>query len=185
MEAKGTAVETLPRFVMNRFGKEYLNRWMDSLSEEAREEFSNGILSFQWYPLKGLLVDPTLRLCELLYGSDLEGAVEVGRFSAEYALKGIYKLFVRLGSPESLIKRASTILPTYYRPCAMEVVEVSNGGGTVRITDFREMHPIVELRIKGWMEKALKISGCNDINITISKSLTNNDAYTEFVARYD
>jgi hypothetical protein len=185
MEVKGTAVEILPKFVVKRFGKEYLNRWKDLLSEEAREEFSSGILSSRWYPLKSLLVDPTSRLGELLYGSDLIGALEIGRFSAEYALKGVYKLFVKLGSPETLIARASTILPTYYRPCAMEVVEVSSGRGTVRITDFAEMHPIIELRIKGWIEKALELSGCNNINVAIPRSLTNNDPYTELVARYE
>ena len=184
MEAKGTAVEILPKFVVSRFGKEYLNRWMNLLSEEAREEFSKGIISYQWYPLKSVLVDPTLRLCEHLYGS-YQGALEVGRFSAEHALRGVYKLFVKLGSPEFVIKRASSILPTYYRPCAAEVVEVSKGRATVRITDFEEMHTIIELRIKGWMEKALEISGCDNINITISKSLTKNDPYTEFVGIYD
>ncbi len=184
MEAKGRALEILPKFVVSRFGKESLNRWMNLLSEEARKEFSRGIVSSQWYPLKSFLVDPTLRLCEHFYGS-YQGALEVGRFSAEYALKGVYKLFVKWGSPEFVIRRASTILPTYYRPCAAEVVEVSKGRGTVRITDFREMHPIIELRIKGWMEKALEISGCKNIDITIPKSLTNNDPYTEFVGRYD
>ncbi|MDY6987824.1 MAG: hypothetical protein SWQ30_07175 [Thermodesulfobacteriota bacterium] len=184
MEAKGTALEVLPRFILTRFGRESLDKWMRSLPRQARLEFGEGILSFRWYPLKTLLVDPTLILCELFYGGDFEGALEVGRFSAEYALKGIYKLFVRVRSPEFLIRRAKNILPTYYRPSAMEVIEMSRGRCTLRVTDFREMDEVIELRIKGWMEKAMEISGGKLIDLSIPKSLTKNDPYTDFVVTY-
>jgi hypothetical protein len=184
VEAKGTAIEILPKFILNRFGKDALDKWMSSLPREAKAEFSEGILSFRWYPLKTFLVDPTLILCQLFYGGHFEGALDVGRYSAEYALKGIYKLFIRVRSPEFLIRRAKTILPTYYRPSAMEVVEVSRGRCTLRITDFREMDEIIELRIKGWMEKALAISGGRILDISIPKSLTKNDPHTDFVLTY-
>ena len=184
MDAKGSAVEILPKFIMNTFGKDSFNRWLNSLPPKAKAEFSDGILSFRWYPLRSLLVLPTQRFCELFYDGDLKGALEVGRFSADYALKGVYKLFVRVRSPEFLIKRAHKILPTYYRPCAMELVEISSSRSTLRITEFEEMDEVIELRMKGWMEKALEISGATNVNISIPKSLTKNDPYTDFVGTY-
>ena len=185
MEAKGTAIEILPKFVVSRFGRESLEEWISTLPIEARGEFSDGILSFRWYPLKDMLVVPTLRVCQLFYNGNTRGALEIGRFSAEYALRGIYKLFLKVRSPEFLMQRASRILPTYYKPSAMEVVETSRGRTTVRITDFKEMDEIIELRIKGWIEKALEIAGGRNITCSISQSLTKNDPYTDFVVTYE
>jgi len=184
MEAKGTAIEILPKFVVSRFGRESLGKWISSLPVAAREEFSDGILSFRWYPLKDMLVVPTLRVCQLFYDGDTRGALEIGRFSAEYALKGIYKLFLKVRSPEFLMQRASRILPTYYKPSAMEMVEASKGRATVRVTDFKEMDEIIELRIKGWIEKAVEIAGGRNITCSIPQSLTNNDPHTDFVVTY-
>ena len=39
---------------------------------------------------------------------------------------------------------------------------------------------VIEYRIAGWIEKALEISGCKDISVEITKSMTQNDALTEF-----
>jgi hypothetical protein len=184
MEAKGTAIEILPKFVEDRFGPGSLKEWISVLPEEARREFSDGILSFRWYPLKTILVVPTLRVCQLFYDGDTRGALDIGRFSAEYALKGIYKVFLKVRSPEFLIDRASRILPTYYRPSAMEVVEASEGRCTLRVTDFQEMDEVIELRIKGWIEKAGEIAGGRNIACSIRESLTKSSPHTDFVVTY-
>jgi len=181
MEVKGTAVEILPKFVAARFGDEAVKKWIDSLSPNAKKEFSGSIFSFKWYPVKEMLVEPTLKVCELFYKNDLSGAYDIGEYSAEYALKGIYKAFVKFGSPEFLIKKASTIMSNYYHPSTMEVVEMKKGESTLRITRFEDMHQTIELRIKGWMIKALEISGAKNTKVDITKSLAKNDPYTDFV----
>ena len=109
----------------------------------------------------------------------------MGRYSAELGLKGIYKVFVRLGSTEFLIKKASTILPTYYNPSAMEIVDKDNGKATIRITQFPEPHEVVDKRIMGWMEQALVISGAKDVKVNIGQSMASGAPYTDFAATWN
>ncbi len=180
MEVKGTAVMTIPIFVKEKFGEQGLQKWLGALSAQARRDFSSDILAPTWYPLKDYLVDPTLKLCELFYQGRLDGAVEQGRFSAEYGLKGVYKAFVKEASPAALVAKAGAILPTYYQPSAMEVTEKGVKTAILRITRFEAPHTVIEHRIKGWIERALEISGAKMVRAQIKNSMTTGSPSTDF-----
>jgi hypothetical protein len=180
MEVKGTAVTTIPAFVKAKHGEAGYGKWLDSLKPEARKEFSGTMLSSAWYPLREMLIEPTLSIGNLFYGGTMLGAVELGRYSAEHGLKGVYRLFVRIGSPEFIISKAGQILPTYYRPSAMSVPEHTRGRAIVRVTEFPEPHPVVEHRMLGWMEQALTICGVKRIQAKIVVSMTTGSPHTDF-----
>ena len=184
MEVKGTAIVTVPLFIKERFGEGGLNRWVNALTPEARKVYPNSILASNWYPLKEVLIEPLHKICGLFYAGDPKGARESGRFSADYSLKGIYKIFVKLGSPEFMLRRAGSILPMYYTPSEMKVVESRKGQGIMQITKFPEMDQVLEIRIVGWMERAVEISGGKQPHIKITKSLTAGDPLTEFLATW-
>ncbi len=184
VEVKGTAIITIPLFIKDRFGEGGLNQWIDALTPEARTVYPASVLVSSWYPLKEFLIDPLRRMCDLFYAGDLKGARESGRFSADYSLKGIYKIFVKLGSPEFMLRRAGTILPIYYAPSEMKVVECRKGQGIMQITKFPGMDQVLETRIAGWMERAIEISGGKQPNIKITKSLTGGDSLSEFLATW-
>ncbi len=180
MEVNGAAVLSLPLFVKGNFGDEGFQRWLNALSEHARKVYSAPIFQSGWYPMQEILIEPTKKICELFYQGDLKGAWECGRHSAEHGLRGIYKVFVRLSSPEFLINKASIILPTYYRPSSMKVMENVRGHAVVRVEDFPGMHKVIEFRMAGWMERALEISGCKNVQMKIICSITEGAQYTEF-----
>lgn len=184
MEVKGTAIVTIPLFIKERFGDGGVSQWISALTPEARKVYPASVLVSSWYPLKEFLIEPLRRMCNLFYAGDLKGARESGRFSADYSLKGIYKIFVKLGSPEFMLRRAGTILPIYYTPSEMKVVECRKGQGIMQITRFQDMDPVVEIRIAGWMERAMEISGGKQPNIKITKSLTTGDSLSEFLATW-
>jgi hypothetical protein len=184
MQVKGTAVETIPMFIKSKFGDQGYQKWIQALRPESQKVFVSSILSPVWYSLKETLIDPTSTLCDLFYRGRMDGAVDQGKFSAEHALKGVYKLFVKFTSPETLVAKASTILPTYYQPSAMEVVEKGKGRGVVRITKFETPHMVIEHRMKGWMEKALEISGAKGVKVEITSSMTKGAPHTDFVVTW-
>jgi hypothetical protein len=184
MLVKGTAVETIPMFIKKKFGEQGFQKWLQSLPPDIRKTFATNILSPLWYPLRETLIEPTVKLCELFYSGKPDGAVEQGRFSAEHALKGVYRLFVRLTSPETLVTKASTIMPTYYQPSCMEVVEKGSNRGVVRMTKFETPHTLVEHRIKGWMERALELTGAKSAKAEIKSSMAKGSQYTDFVVTW-
>jgi hypothetical protein len=184
VEVKGTAIITLPVFIKKRFGEGGFNQWIDALTPEARKVYQDQVFSSSWYPLKEVFIEPLRKMCSLFYAGDLKGARESGRFSADYSLKGIYKILVKLGSPESMLDRAGTIMGLYYNPSEIKVVERRKGHGIMQISNFPDMDRALEIRIVGWMERALEISGGKQPDIKVTKSLTAGDPLSEFIATW-
>ena len=184
MDVKGTAISSIPDFIVKRFGKESLIRWLNTLTETAQKVYEKPILAGNWYPLKEVMIEPTKKMCELFFNGDEKGAREGGRYSAELGLKGVYRIFVKFGSPEFLIRKASAIFTSYYQPSEMKVVAQEDKKAVVHITQFLEPSLLVENRIAGWMEKALEISGCKNVKILITQSLAKGAPYTEIIATW-
>lgn len=180
MEVKGEALISIPIFILKKIGRKGYNQWLTSISAEARKVYSSPIHKSDWFPLQEIMVEPTVKACELFFNNSKRGAWECGRYSAEYGLKGIYKVLVKLASPQILIKKAGPILASYYKPSSLEAVESGKNYVVVRITEFPEMNKIIEYRIAGWMERATEICGCTNVTVKITYSLTENDPFTEF-----
>lgn len=180
MEAKGAAVATIPLFVKEKLGVQAYRQWLEVLSPTARTVLSGSILPSVWYPMRETLVEPTRAICDLFYGGTLKGATEQGRFSASHGLRGVFRLFVRIASPEFIIARASQILPSYYRPSTMSVAEKSPGHTVVLVTDFPDPDESIEHRMMGWMEQALIMCGVNSVAAQIGVSMTDGAPHTAF-----
>ena len=179
MEAKGIGVASLPRYVKHKFSARY-QEWVDSLPERSKYLLINDIDEDSWYPLNESLVIPTKLICELFYKGSPKGAWEAGRFSADEVLNGIYRGFLKSGSPHFIIKRANQIFTQYYKPVMMSIAELEKNRVIMHITSFPEASIYIEHRIAGWMEKALELSGCRLNLAKIHKSLARGDKYTEY-----
>lgn len=166
MEVKGTAVIAIRDYVKINHLDEFEN-WLDSLSEDAKSIYGTSIDSTKWYPVASGAIEPTEKIGKLFFNGDVQrGAIEAGRYSAERALTGIYKIFVKAANPQYIIKRASRVFSTYYRPCEMQVVRQSDSGVVSEISELNSDYSTVVNRIIGWCEMALEISGCQNVIIT-------------------
>lgn len=181
MKVKGSAVQTIPLFVKAKFGEDGYNNWIASLPEPSKKLFTSHLLASDWYPLNETLVQPTLKVCEVFYNGKLSGAEELGQYNAEHALKGIYKLFIKLGSVDFIVGKAGSIMSTFYENSLMSVVDKKDHQLVLRIAKFDQPHEIVELRIKGWIMKALQLSGAKNVAIAIPRSMTKGAPETDFV----
>lgn len=185
MEVKGSVVATLPKFLQTRFGAEGYQRWLNALPQASRATFETPVMPVAWYPLPEALLQPTEAVCRIFYEGDLIGARECGRFSADEGLAGIYRFFVRWGSPGFIIQKAASILPTFYRPSAMEVARLDKKSAVLRTTEFAGSHDLVEARVAGWIEKALELSGCRGVHVGIPSSLARGESHTDYHLTWD
>jgi len=179
MNIKGSAVKSIKDYIETHH-PEKIDEWLNALPEESKKIFSNPIYATNWYPVDVAVIIPTEKIGEILFNSVEKGAWELGKHSADIALNGIYKVFIRVLNPSYIIQRASKILPTYYSSSKMEAVSHDKKSVTLHVSEFEDIHPIIEQRIAGWIERALEITNCKNINITISKSITKGDDVTEF-----
>jgi hypothetical protein len=179
MEVKGTAVETTYLFVEDRYGKPGLERWLAALPPASQEICRAKILPSGWYPLEDAFVRPTRVLCELFFAGSKRGAFEVGRYSAQRALTGIYKMFVKISTPGWLMERGSKVFETYYRPSSCKVVDRTDSGARMVITDPKDTSGLVEMRIAGWVDGAVEIHGFKSRKAEITKSFSTGDSVTQ------
>jgi hypothetical protein len=183
MEVRGTAVRATPLFVRQRFS-DRVEEWLSALTPESRVIMGHKIDTSSWYPLSHAMIEPTQRICDLFFAGRDTGAWELGRFSGDYSLWGLYRLFVRIGSPLHLIEKATEAFTTYYRPSRLVMTEGSKFRAVAVIQQFPEPHHLVECRIGGWIQRGLEISGCQDVQLRIGRSLTRGDECTELVAEW-
>jgi len=183
MEIKGTAVKSIKEFVVTNYSARYLE-WFNSLSPKAKEIVTNS-LSNLWYPLQEGVVEPTQMIGKLFYDGDVKkAAFECGKYSAQMALNGVYKIYVKFSSPSHVIDRGSRILPAYYNPS--KIIQIAREKQMVRyeMTECPGIDEVVEYRIAGWMYKALEISGCKTMSVIITESIKTHGR-TVFEARWD
>lgn len=178
MEVKGTAVKSIPEFVKKVFPDRYYE-WLDTLPAETKMIIKEGVAANKWYPLMEAAIIPTSKIGELFYNGDsLKGAWECGKYSADVALQGIYKIYVKFSKPRHIVERAGRIFSAYYNPSTLEATNFAEKSVDVVMRAFDMPSSVIEHRIGGWMVRALEISGCKDVNVTINKSLVKGDKET-------
>lgn len=180
MEVKGTAVKSIPEFVKRKF-PEHFDKWLNHLPEASHEIMKGAIFTSSWYSLLWALSVPLHAIGDICYNNNRKAAAwDMGRYSADIALNGVYKFFVQLGTPKFLIQKGSRVFVTYFQPSEMKVVEYAKQKLVIHILKFSEIDEIVEYNIAGWIERALEISGCENLKIDITKSLAKGNNITEF-----
>jgi len=185
MNVKGTALTTTRDFVRTKHQSKY-NGWLDSLPAESKSLFSGTIDATKWYPIKEGYLNPINKVVQMFYGNDpRKGGDAIGRYSAEIALKGFYKVFLLVASPSYLIKRASKIFSTFYDPSEIGVVEKGPNEAMLKIIKFDQIDTALEYRIAGWVNKALELANCKNPGYSIGKSLASGGDCTEITFKWE
>jgi hypothetical protein len=183
MEVKGTAVKTIPEFVANKFPNEF-NTWLESLPKESQVIMKDRISLTNWYQIEPALIIPTRKAGELFYKDIPKGAFELGVFSSEQAIKGIYKMLVMVSSPSFIVNRASNIISSYYRPCTMEIVKRAKDMAMLSITEFPNPDVVVDYRIFGWIKSTMSLSKFKNPRVDILKSMGKGDKTTDYLIQW-
>jgi len=186
MEIKGTAIKTTREFVKTNFPGRY-DEWIHSLPEKTKSIYASSLINMSgWYPMKEDYHVPIDKIVEMFYGGNVKIAGEaIGKFSAELALTGIYKLFLMVATPKYLMTRASVVFTTYYLPSEIKVSESSSKSVTMQVTKFADITPAIEYRIAGWCVRAVELCGHKNVQYKLTKSLLKGDPCTEFIYSWD
>ena len=132
------------------------------------------------------MIKPSRIAADLFFEKDVKKiSWEIGRYSAEIGLKGIYKVFILIATPQYIMKRGGKILASFYEPSVLQVGEERNNGVNLEITEFPDPSEVAEHRIGGWIEKALEICGVKNISIEVPKSLLKGDDKTIYVVDWE
>ena len=181
---KGTAVKASLAFVASRAGEDRLARIIAALPPPYEEMLSGPVLQGNWYEFSTLLalMDASAPFVTPVGSKSL--AWEMGRFSADFGLKSIYKVFFRLADPGFIIHKASQVFDSYYRPGTMIVERAAPQEALLRLTGFDQPSPVFCDRLLGWMERTLELCGAKEICMEHPRCLSRGDASCDYMGRW-
>lgn len=149
--------------------------------------FQDIVLSTHWYDFDTVYLEPLKKIGELFYENDLKKtAYEIGKASALKALKGVYKIFVKIASVDFVVKRSTTIFSTYYeKPAKIEVVESNKERILVEVHGFKTYQKLVFDAIVGWLDGLFSIIIKNGYNITYNlENIGKEDAIAKIIIKF-
>lgn len=181
---KGTAVKASIAFLKDRTDAETFEALLGHLAPENRNILAQPILQSSWYELSLLLDVMAAAEGRIALTPGRSLAWEMGRFSAEFGLKTIYKVFFKVADPGFIIRKSSQVFSTYYDSGRMEVIASEERAATMRITGFDQPHVWFCDRILGWMERTLELSGAKNPRLSHPKCMARGDASCDYSGRW-
>lgn len=180
---KGSAILDTVRAIRKRSGDEGYAQLLAGLDDEARAVFQGTILPTGWYPLDAFVRLLALDLQQTA-GGDEQALVGRTEWLVERQLRGIYRLFVRLGSPEFVLKRISLVHLTYYNGVDVETRSLTPGRAVLRYTGFESRHKLIGNSIIGFFRKALELSGAKNVRAAFETPIGDEKGYAELVVTW-
>lgn len=176
---KGTALASTIRYITEKFGPEGLERVLARLTPEERAPIKKGVLATVWYPFALLL--KLMREARECFGTQVPHLPrEMGKASADYALTGIYSIFLRFGSPQFIVSRGTSVMKTYYSTGEMRVVTSEKGHAVMEVVGFGEPAPEFCERLEGWMHRTVELSGGTGCRLVHEKCVNRGDTLCRF-----
>lgn len=178
VQIKGSAIQETINQILRRVGDDGLNKILALLDDQTRTVLKGEIVASSWYPLDAFTRFLEMEIKVLAAGD--ENAVTRGSEAViERQLRGIYKAFVKLGSPEFVIKRIAAVHATYFEGVPIEVELPAPRSATVRYNGFQKQHRVMGFAIIGFFRKALEISGAKNVVIHFTVPIEEGSEYAE------
>ena len=178
VEIKGAAIIDAISAIKIMNGDQAYNDIISQLDEQTRQLFEKPILDIGWYSLASFMkfMESVIKLTE---NGNEETLIDRAGDVVEKQLKGMYKIFVKLGSPEFVIKRMSVLNLAYLRGISSKTKFDGSNKAIIKYVGFEKQHKLVEPTIIGFYRKVLEISGTKDIHTKSLTSIEDNKGYSE------
>ena len=159
MQVTGHVIRSRYMYVRKQ-GPEAFQRVLEALGPEARKVFEDGPLETVWYPYD-VYIELSKTIDRVLGDGDLRLVFEMGSFSCEHNLTGIFRMFFRFGNINFLLDRAAKAWRSQYDFGTMQITRDPNNkyAVTLELLDCPRPSMVLFLAVKGWVIKAAELSG--------------------------
>jgi hypothetical protein len=148
------------------------------LGAETRKICDALVKSRDWYS-----IDVFAELLEALVRETANGNPEILTERSEQVvdsqLRGVYRIFIKLGSPGYVIKRIAAVHETYFDGIQI-IPEVDDSRqASIKYVGFKKRHAILQYTIIGFFRKALELSGAKQVKVNFKVPMSDDAAYSE------
>ncbi len=182
---KGTAVKATVAFLRERADEDTFKDVLEGMEEGERDILTQPILQSSWYELSLMLHVMAAAEGRITLPPGRTLAWEMGRFSADYGLKTIYKVFFKVADPGFIIRKSSQVFSSYYDSGRMAVVSSEDKSALLQISGFNQPHVWFCERLMGWMQRTLELSGAKNARLAHPKCMARGDATCDYSGRWE
>ena len=166
---KGINLTTTVSFIEEEFGESAKEAWLEGLDDETRHAFQYALAS-SWYPLE-LFWTNGLNACRRFAPDRLIEVVRKwGQHSAKTQLTGIYRLLLKLGSPNMMLSAAPKMWGTFNNEGTISAPVNEKGHGVVKIEGMSLRDPLFGENLSGWIEETIRLTGIKNVTTTVIQS---------------
>jgi hypothetical protein len=160
---KGTLLVHLGKFAVREFGQKAWDKVVDGLREGDREALRGVVLVGVWQPvgvwnraLQAFLVEN--------YAKPETGMRELASFVADQDLNTLFRLVLKVGSPDFVLGRTPSLYNRYFQEGRFEPskVEARHWTASLTVSADEDVGPGVfscDAGICAWLAQALQLSG--------------------------
>jgi hypothetical protein len=179
-KVKGSAIKATLGYLEKHAGRSGVRDILARMEPKEREVLQGAILVSNWYDFRLLA-----RLMETAEGAvpvppGSTTAIEMGRFSADYGLKTLYRVFIKLADPAFVIGKTAQIYATYYDSGNVTLLDLGPREVSCRLVGFEEPNRSFCERILGFMERSIELSGAENVVSTHARCSAHGDESCEF-----
>ncbi|MFH1784108.1 MAG: hypothetical protein ABH868_04350 [bacterium] len=181
---KGHLFIEVLNYLTQHYGGDGVQKVLDSLDDEDKTVLSKKIITLSWLSAKtfnNLLEQAVM----VLAGGDYYLAHELGRYQAEKGISAFYQVFIKMGNPSFVIKRASQLWKTLHDEGELEVQMTGEKSATVKILGYKDASKAQCRSFMGYCEKVLEMSGAKKAEIFETKCATKGAMCCEFVGNWE
>ena len=178
VEIKGIAINDTISAIKIKNGIQAYNNIISQLDEQTRQLFEKPMSDTGWYSLDSFMKFVELSI-KLIENGNEDVLVDRSGIVFEKHLKGIYKFFIKLGSPGTIINRVSTVNVAYFRGVSVKAKFDGSNRAVITYTGYEKQHRLAQPGILGFYKKALEISGAKDIHAQFLTRIEDNKGYCE------
>ncbi len=177
-EIKGTALLQSVKSIKTRAGEQEFAKIVQQLDGEARSIFEGQLFAWNWYPLDAFVkfLEADVRITA---NGDRTVLIARAEKVIEAQLHGIYKVFVKLGTPSFVIKGIAGVHATYFNGVQIIRELGDSNQAVIKYVGFQPHQEILGYTIIGFFRKALEISGAKQVGVNFSIPISAGGDYAE------
>jgi hypothetical protein len=181
VEIKGTTLQIGKTMFLKIYGEESFAQVVSLLSPEEQQVLNSPIWSVQWYPLDYYTHWCEVVLQEVFHGDEQAHLEQLIYPAIEEQFNLVYRAFLLLSSPESVLRQLARITGAYFRGVSVEVEMLGPGSAMLTFTGFQKQDRIIELSIRGWWQKVLETARVKHAAFEIQTSVGEGQGYGQYV----
>lgn len=181
---RGSSFTAVIRYIRQEFGDSAFEKILQGFSEDDRKMLAGKFNSLGWYPMKTLadLIAAADKVCGQ---GDYQVAYQSGRRAAEDMFGGLYRMFLEIGNPETIVGRAPFAWKIIHDVGNFELEVARANCVKVRLTEFETSHKAHCRHLAGYCEKVLELSGAKNVKVKETQCFCEGADYCEFEATWE